>query len=250
MLGVPQVLVECFWIEEECASRSVAVRRAQRGHENSIGPAMHSVRRCISRALKERLRLDDFHDLRLSRIGLRIENVDPRRVDPRHDQEASLHVRMRRVRTEARTARVPTEVMKFVAGGQHVGLTDETTVGLRLGIDVHDAEGVGCAVLLWIDQRDVGQLLWWRLRRQRRRRIERRVGCQQRHGVTPRETGDRCNTPILNSRGLAFYDRDAVRLVQNAGLACGLIEALKSLTVTPPPRPEPVEGPPDSPRMQ
>jgi len=50
--------------------------------------------------------------------------------------------------------------MELVAGRHHVGLTDETAVGLRVGIDVDDAERVGAAVLLRVDQREVGQLLW------------------------------------------------------------------------------------------
>jgi hypothetical protein len=145
------------------------------------------VGRCISCALKERLRLDHFDNPRLSRIGLRIENVDARRIDARHDQVATLHVGMRRVRAETGTARVPTEVMQFIASRYHVGLTDEAAVGVRIGIDVHDAERIGAAVLLRVDQREVGQLLWWRLRGQRRRRVERRVGCDQRHGLAPRE---------------------------------------------------------------
>ena len=66
--------------------------------------------------------------------------------------------------------------MQFIVSRHHVGLTNEAAVGVRVGIDVHDAERVGPAVFLRIDQRQVAQLLWWRLRGQRRRRIERRFG--------------------------------------------------------------------------
>ena len=145
MLGVPQVLVimvsqpqvppdvvgellrstiefpssrdvERFRIEDERAAGSVAVGRAQRAHEDAVGSAVHGVRRCIARALNECLRLDHLHDSRLSRIGLRVENVNARRVDARHDQIPPLHVRMRRVRAQAGAAGVPAEVMQLIAG--------------------------------------------------------------------------------------------------------------------------------------
>ena len=109
---------------------------------DAVRSAVHGVRRGVARSLRQRLRLDHLDDPRLPRIGLRVEDVNARRVDARHDQIPPLHVRMRRVRAQAGTAGVPAEVMQLVAGVRHVGLADETAVAVRLGIDVHDADRV------------------------------------------------------------------------------------------------------------
>ena len=174
----PAANVERLRVQDERAAGAVAVGRAQRAHVDAVRSAVDRVRRGVAGALRQRLRLDHLHDLRLARIGLGVEDVNARRVDPRHDQIAPLHVRMRRVRAQARTARVPAEVMQLVAGVRHVGLPDQTAVALRVGIDVHDADRVGASFFVGIDQRQVGELLRRRLHRHLRRGIERRIGFQ------------------------------------------------------------------------
>jgi hypothetical protein len=129
---------------------------------------MDRVRGGIAGAPGERLGLDDLHDLRLARIRLRVEDVDARGIDPRHDQIPPLHVRVRRVGAQARAAGVPAEMVQLVAGDRHPGLADQAAVALRVGVDVHDADRVGRAALLGVDQRQVGEPFGRRLHGHRR----------------------------------------------------------------------------------
>ena len=175
--------LERLRIEQERAARPVAVGRAERAEKNPVRPAVHGVRRRVARAPGNGLRLDDLHDARPSGIGLRVENVNARRVDARHDQIAPFHVRMRRVGAQAGTARVPAEVVELVPRVRHVGLANQPAVTLRGRIQVHDAERVG-ASFTRVDECDISQRLRRGLRRHRRRGIERRVGCQL-HRLAP-----------------------------------------------------------------
>ena len=52
-------------------------------------------------------------------------------------------------------------MMELVARFRHVGLSDDTAVAFRFGVDVNDADRIGRARALWIDQRQVGQLFRW-----------------------------------------------------------------------------------------
>ena len=149
----PAANVERLGIHQEDAARAVAVGRAERAHVDAVRSAVHRVRRGVAGPLGERLRLDHLHDLRLPRIGLRVEDVNPRRVDPRHDQVAPLHVRMRRVRAEARAARVPAEVMQLVAGVRHVGLADQPAVALRRRDRRRRRQSRRASVLSRVDER-------------------------------------------------------------------------------------------------
>src|SRR5687767_14757740 len=94
---------------------------------------------------------------------------------------------MRRVRTQARAAGVPAEMMQLVADIRHAGLADLPAVALRRGIDVHDADGVGCATLLRVDERHIGELFGGRLHRHLRRWIERGIRLEQWHDEPPEE---------------------------------------------------------------
>ena len=177
--------VKRFRIEDERAARTVSVERAKRAHVDAFRSAVHRVRRGIAGVPGERLSLDRLDDPRLPGVGLRVEDVDARRVDTRHHEITSLHVRMRRVRAQAGAAGVPSEVVQFITGMRHLGLADETAVRLRAGIDVDDTDRVGSPRARRIDEREVGVGLGRRLRRHRRRRIERRVRGQHRHRLPP-----------------------------------------------------------------
>src|SRR5438034_6535338 len=98
-------------IEHENPAWPFALGISKRANVNSFRSAVNRVRTRIIRARENFLRLDDFDDLWFSRVGLRVDNVNPRGPDPRHNQVTPFDVRMRRVRTQRRTARVPSEMV-------------------------------------------------------------------------------------------------------------------------------------------
>src|SRR5712692_11090336 len=102
---------ERLWVHDEDAARAFAFGRAERVEVYAIGPAVNRVRPAVTRAAHDRLSFDHLHDLRPARIRFCVDNVDARRSDPRYNQVSSFHVRMGRVRAQARAAGVPTEMM-------------------------------------------------------------------------------------------------------------------------------------------
>src|SRR5262249_15461063 len=107
--------LEGFAIEHEDAAGAVAVRRAKRTDVNPFRSAVNGVWARVVRPGENFLRLDDFDDHRFTRVGLGVDDVNPRRANPGDNQITPFDVRMRCVRAERRAARVPTEVMKLVA---------------------------------------------------------------------------------------------------------------------------------------
>jgi hypothetical protein len=173
--------VERLRIHDERATGTVAARSAERAHVDAIRPAVNRVRRRIAGAIRKLLGLDDLHDLRLPGIRLRVQDVNTRGVDSRHDEVAALHVRMRRIRAQARAAGVPAEVMQLVARVGHVGLPDEPAVALRGWIEVNNTDRVGFALASWIDQRHVGQRFRPGLHRHPGRWTKGRIRCEKGH---------------------------------------------------------------------
>src|SRR5262245_17801846 len=98
-------------VEHKDAARTAPVRRAQSADIDSFGPAMYSVQPGIACAAKDFLRLDHLDDFRLAGIWLRIENVDARRTQPRHNQIAPLDVRVGRIGAQRRAACLPATVV-------------------------------------------------------------------------------------------------------------------------------------------
>ena len=121
--------VERLVIHHEDAARTLALGVAERADVHAARAAVHGVRPRVSRALGDFLRGDSLDQLRLSRIRLRVDDVDVRRAQPGRDQVAPLDVRMRRVRTEMRAAGVPAEVVQLVAGAGHRDAPDDLAVG-------------------------------------------------------------------------------------------------------------------------
>src|SRR5262245_51672738 len=115
-------------IEHEDPTGALAVGISERANVNGFRPAVNCMRARIIRARENFLRLDDFHDLRFPRIGLRIDDVNPRGADPRHNQVTPFDVRMRRVRTQRRTARIPSEMMQLITKLGHPDFPDALTV--------------------------------------------------------------------------------------------------------------------------
>ena len=66
------------------------------------------------------LHLDHLHDLRVFWIGLGVEDVDARGAQARHDEVPSFGMGMRCIWAQAGTARVPAEMVQFVAALRHV----------------------------------------------------------------------------------------------------------------------------------
>ena len=120
----------------------------------------------IIRARENFLRFDDFNDLRFPRVGLRIDDVNPGRPDPRHNQVTPFDVRMRRVRTQRRTARIPPEMMQLIAKLRHLHLPDALTVCGRLRINIHHQQRIIQFAAGRIQRGDERMFLGWRLHRQ------------------------------------------------------------------------------------
>src|ERR1700738_2166373 len=150
--------VEAVRIENENAARSAPIGCAKRAHENAIGAAVHGVRTAVSRTCRDGLGLNHLYDFWFSRIGLGIDNVNPRRSNPRHDQIAPLRVRVRSIRAKASAASVPAEVMQFVTDIRHLHLSDQLAVARRRWIYVHYANRVSSASVCGIQQRHEGML--------------------------------------------------------------------------------------------
>ena len=120
----------------------VAVGISERANVNRFRPAVNRVRTRIIGARKNFLRLDHFDDLWFPRIGLRIDDVNPRGPESRHNQVTPFDVRMRRVRAQRRTARVPPEMMQLITKLWHLHLADALAVRGRLRINIHNQQCV------------------------------------------------------------------------------------------------------------
>ena len=69
---------ERFAIEHENAAGPLAFRISERANVNGFRSAMNRMRTRIIRARKDFLRLDNFDNLWLPRVGLRIHDVNTR----------------------------------------------------------------------------------------------------------------------------------------------------------------------------
>jgi hypothetical protein len=116
------------------------------------------VRPGVPGPLAQLVGFDDLHDLRLPRVLQRIENIDPRRPEPRNDEVTPLHVRVRRVRAQRAAARVPAEVVQLVARVRQVGPADDAAVVAGGGVGVEHRDRVGLS-LAAVEGRDVGERL-------------------------------------------------------------------------------------------
>src|SRR5206468_10054102 len=121
---------ECLWIHDQRPPRSIAAWRAERADVDAVRSAVNRVGSGITGTFSQHLRLDHLHNFRILRVGFGVEDMNPRGVDPRNDQVAALHVRMRRIRTQTGTARVPSKVMQLVPWFGHVYAADEFAVAL------------------------------------------------------------------------------------------------------------------------
>src|ERR1700722_4292450 len=91
---------ETGMVESEDTTRAITVRRAQSTHVNRVRSAMQRVGAAVSGASSQFFGLDHFHDRRLFRVWLGVEDIDARRAEPRYDQVAALNVRMGSIRAK------------------------------------------------------------------------------------------------------------------------------------------------------
>jgi hypothetical protein len=182
LLPLPLQL-ERLGIHQEDAAGAVAAGRPERAPVHAVGTAVNRVRRRVSRLADEFLGLDDLHDFRLLRVGLRVEDVDPRRPDAGHDQVAPLDVGVRGLRAQAGAAGVPAEVVQLVVATRKIHLADELAVGGGPQIEVDDAHRVVAAGLADVEQRDVGEPFRRGAHRHDRRGIEAWVRTHRRHVI-------------------------------------------------------------------
>ena len=158
---------EVVVVEQEDAAGAVALGVAERRDVDAVGAAVDRVRAAVAGLARDLVGLDDLDELRLPRVLLDVEDVDPGRAQAGDEQVAALDVRMRGPRAQRRGARVPAEVVQLVAHVGHVEAPDERAVGRRALLEVEHGQRVGGAVAVRarVQGRHVGQ----RLRRRRHR---------------------------------------------------------------------------------
>ena len=187
-------------VEKKYPAGAAAIGRAEGAHVDSLRSAMHRVRPRVASFGVQVVRLDDLRDAQtiasaLRAVALRVDHVDAGRAKTRHDQIATLGVRMGRVRAERRAAGIPPKVVQLIAGVRQIKSILDLPVRRRSWIDVDDGQRVGTAVGCWVDQRDKRRCFRRRLGSQLGRRIERRIRKnadawrrEGRSGSEPRET--------------------------------------------------------------
>src|ERR1700722_6150920 len=108
------------------------------------------MRPAVTGAFRKHLRLNYLDDLWFPRVRLCINNMDARRLDAGNDQISPLGMWMRHIRTETSTARVPAEVMQFVARVGHVHATHNRSVSLGGGVQIDVTQGSGPPIVFRI----------------------------------------------------------------------------------------------------
>ncbi len=117
--------LEAFRIQQKNPAGRATVGVPERSDIDAAWTAVHRVRTRIAGAAGNGLRFDHLDDGRVQRVGFRIEDIDARGAQPRHDQVTPLSMRVRRVRAKAGGAGVPAEVMQFVARVRHRQIADD-----------------------------------------------------------------------------------------------------------------------------
>src|SRR5215468_10553138 len=115
---------ERFAIEHKDAAWPVAAGISERANVNRFRTAVNRMRTRIVCAGENFLRFDDFDDLWFPRIGLRVDDMNPRGPESGHNQVPPFDVRMRRVRTQRGATRIPAEMMQFIAKFRHRDFPD------------------------------------------------------------------------------------------------------------------------------
>src|ERR1700674_478740 len=159
-------------IHQEDTARAVAAGRTEGATIDAVRATMNGVWRCVARLFNKFFRLDYLHDLGMVGVLFGIQDVNPGRADARHNQIATLHVRVRGLRAEARATRVPAEVMQLIIVVGEVHLADELTIRRGAWVDVNDAHGVSLPTLADVEQSYVSDAFRRGLHRHARRGIK------------------------------------------------------------------------------
>ena len=120
--------IEGFVVHQEDAARCVAFRISQRRDIDAARAAMGRVGARVACLFGDLLGLDHLDDRRTARIGFGVEDVDARGPQAGNDKVAPLHMRLRRVRTQARRTGVPPEMVQLVADARHLDRADDLGV--------------------------------------------------------------------------------------------------------------------------
>ena len=170
--------VEGLAIHDEDAGRPlgpVLAAAAERADIDAFRPAMDGVRPRVAGLLEDLLGLDDLVDLRLRRIRLGVDDINPRGPDTRDDQVAPLEEGVAGHRRQGRGAGVPAEMMELVAGIGHDHGVDDPAEARRAPLHVDHRERVGLGEVR-AEQQGVGEGLRRSFHRQPRRGVEGRIG--------------------------------------------------------------------------
>ncbi len=178
----PALHLEGLMVEGEDAAGAVPIGGPEGIQVDPIGPAVHRVRRGIAGLLHHFVALDHLHQGGLPWIGLGIEDMNPRRVGPRHDEVSPLDMGVGRPGTQVRAAGIPAEVVQLVAALRELGAPHQSTERGAIGIGIHDADGVALAVLAAAEQGHVRQPFARGLHGQLGGGVEGWVGTQACHG--------------------------------------------------------------------
>ena len=168
-------------------ARPVAVRVAERGDVDAVGPAVDGVRARVAGLGGDLVGVDGLDQLRIAVLD--VDDVDVRGAQARDQQVAALDVRVRRPRAQRGRAGVPAEVVQLVADGRHVEPRPHLSVRGRPLLEVDHRQRVRSpvAVAAGVERHHVRVRLGGRGGRLCRGRVEGRVGSQTRHA---RETTD------------------------------------------------------------
>ncbi len=101
--------------------------------------------------------------------------MDARRTQPRDDQVAPFKVGMGSVRAQGGTARVPAEVMQFIADIREIQPVDNAAVRLGGWIDIDDQQGVAARFAVRRQSGNIRETLARRFHGEPSSWIERRV---------------------------------------------------------------------------
>src|SRR5260221_1124377 len=128
--------IKVVMVDEEDSAWPVSIRCTQGANVNALRATVDSVRAGITGALKDFLRLDGFHDFEFSWIRLGVDNVNARRSQSRDNEITPLDMRVRGIRTQSRTARIPTKVVQFITDVWQVYASGDFAIRVRRWIKV------------------------------------------------------------------------------------------------------------------
>ncbi len=131
--------LERLGVERREPARRIAVGIAQHAHHHDAArEAVRGVRPAVAGLPDDLLRLDHFGDLRLARIALHVQDVDPAGAGAGDHQVLPLHP----MTLEGGTAGLPAVVVQLISGIWHRGAVNDLAAGIRVRVHVHDGQEI------------------------------------------------------------------------------------------------------------